>query len=744
MDEKSLRRRNWVKNIAIVFLAIMLILTLFSNTIMNYSLPEVAAQYCYGGSITTRIRGNATIEAKDSYSVTLPSSMASAKVKAVGVKNGTFVTTDTVLFTLEDTQQHDLIEAIEVLASLKEEYNNLLSNSNGGSGDITFQIAEKKAEIEEAKNKRNNADIARKQLESMNEELRNAQKQYQKDQARLEKVISYIDTLNAILDENDELAVSQAEIRTELESKSLMIDNIKIAVKESEEASETAHAAVLTASEALEKFESENSAISSITEESLKNQRKAYASMQLQYDELHNKYLAVSEDIIRYKKALENASQAVNDALERLENAPEEEKEALTVIYHTRLQELENARTQYEADKAQADDTMLSYWYDLQNLKLELKYAREDLEKNENLYNNQSTYATHLEKLRKNLKQAENTKNEIEKTLEKLRNELSIVESEYNTIKNISKVMDKSESDSLTALYDEQAALEAAIEHYNEYYNTSYSDFRIRMTELEIEASDSVSDSAIREMENSLAKLEKQQEDQTSQNETQNEIITLRLDAKEKEISEQEALIEKIKTGDYTTVILSPVEGVVSSVNVYAGSEVHLNSTLVEIQIVDKGYTMTYSVSSEQAKRIKIGSDANITNYWGSDINAKVVSITVDPDEPTSRRIVRFDITGNVDVGTNLSFTIGEKSQNYETIVPNTAIREDNNGKFVLVVDAKATPLSTRYTARRVDITVVASDETSSAVNGISYGDYVVTSSSKPIVPGMQVRLNEN
>ena len=36
--ERSAARKDWIKNLAIVFLSIMLILTFFSNTIMNYSL----------------------------------------------------------------------------------------------------------------------------------------------------------------------------------------------------------------------------------------------------------------------------------------------------------------------------------------------------------------------------------------------------------------------------------------------------------------------------------------------------------------------------------------------------------------------------------------------------------------------------------------------------------------------------------------------------------------------------------
>ena len=59
MNENSgKKRREWVKNAAIIFLSVMLVLTFFSNTFMNYSLPEVAAQwndhgkdprYRYGG-----------------------------------------------------------------------------------------------------------------------------------------------------------------------------------------------------------------------------------------------------------------------------------------------------------------------------------------------------------------------------------------------------------------------------------------------------------------------------------------------------------------------------------------------------------------------------------------------------------------------------------------------------------------------------------------------------------------------
>ena len=64
MDEQVVKlNRGWVKNVAIIFLSVLLVLTFFSNTIMNHSLPEVAAQYARSGSITSKIRLSAAAKA---------------------------------------------------------------------------------------------------------------------------------------------------------------------------------------------------------------------------------------------------------------------------------------------------------------------------------------------------------------------------------------------------------------------------------------------------------------------------------------------------------------------------------------------------------------------------------------------------------------------------------------------------------------------------------------------------------
>ena len=74
--------------------------------------------------------------------------------------------------------------------------------------------------------------------------------------------------------------------------------------------------------------------------------------------------------------------------------------------------------------------------------------------------------------------------------------------------------------------------------------------------------------------------------------------------------------------------------------------------------------------------------------------------------------------------------------------VPNSAMREDNNGKFILVVQSKASPLGNRYIAQRVDVKVQASDDTTTAITASLNGDeYVITTVSAPVKAGQQVRL---
>ena len=61
--ETKVKNREWVKDAAIIFLVVLLILTFFSNTIMNRTLPEVATAEVTNGAIVAKVRGSGTVTA---------------------------------------------------------------------------------------------------------------------------------------------------------------------------------------------------------------------------------------------------------------------------------------------------------------------------------------------------------------------------------------------------------------------------------------------------------------------------------------------------------------------------------------------------------------------------------------------------------------------------------------------------------------------------------------------------------
>lgn len=210
------------------------------------------------------------------------------------------------------------------------------------------------------------------------------------------------------------------------------------------------------------------------------------------------------------------------------------------------------------------------------------------------------------------------------------------------------------------------------------------------------------------------------------------------VDASEEVAKQEEKSIGGTVTAD--------IAGTVTSINAAAGKEISALEPVAVLQPEGKGYTMSFSVTNEQAKRLSVGDKADLVNSWRyDDLNVTLASIKPDKTEPGKKKLLTFDVTGDVTAGQTLNVSVGQKSANYDLIVPNSAIREDNNGKFVLIVESKSSPLGNRYVASRVDVEVLASDDTQSAISGALYGyEFVITTSNKPVEAGKLVRLPEN
>ena len=114
------KNREWVKNAAIVFLAVLLVLTFFSNTIMNRSLPEVATQDVTDGAIVSKVRGSGTVTANGNNQVKMEKTRV---IRAVMVKAGQEVKAGDVLFTLGEGSSEEIEALDEKIRNLQNSYN---------------------------------------------------------------------------------------------------------------------------------------------------------------------------------------------------------------------------------------------------------------------------------------------------------------------------------------------------------------------------------------------------------------------------------------------------------------------------------------------------------------------------------------------------------------------------------------------------------------------------------------------
>ena len=221
-----------------------------------------------------------------------------------------------------------------------------------------------------------------------------------------------------------------------------------------------------------------------------------------------------------------------------------------------------------------------------------------------------------------------------------------------------------------------------------------------------------------------------------------NASLGLELQDLSRQIEDQKKKIEELSGGEGNQVT-AKVSGTIQSIECTAGDTVAKDAVLCVIEVPDMGYTMSFSVTNDQAARLRVGDSATVSNYyWGSSITATLESIRVDPKNPQTNKLLTFEVSGDVNAGAELTVSVGQRSANYDCVVPKSSIHNDSNGDFVYKVESKSSPLGNRYVARRVSVQILAQDDNMVAVTGdLGWGDYVITTSSAPIKSGDLVRL---
>ena len=208
------------------------------------------------------------------------------------------------------------------------------------------------------------------------------------------------------------------------------------------------------------------------------------------------------------------------------------------------------------------------------------------------------------------------------------------------------------------------------------------------------------------------------------------------LEKKEEKVANLEGTGEDIN-------VYAKISGIVETVNFSSGDKVIKDDIMCTIEVPDMGYTMEASVTKDQANRVKVGDVGEaVQYYWGTSKTGTISTIKADPKSPQDKRILVFEMDGNVASGEEVTLTVGEKSAKYDYLVPKSAVKSDNNGNFVLVIESKSNALGNRYFAKRVNVEILAEDDSHRAISGdVGYGDFIITNSNTKVNAGDQVKL---
>lgn len=626
--ETKAKRREWVKTAAIVLLSVLLVLTFFSNTIMNRSLPEAAAQYVRSGSINARIRGSGTVSANEVYEVTLTQTR---KVQSVLVKVGQEVAVGDPLFRLESDDSEELKTAQDALEQMELNYQKSLMEASNTSAAEDRQI------------------------QKLREAYQNALAAYQvyssADPSQMERLLS---------EAQQELSYLQQE------QQALQNELSRLQSDREYEAAKSAMAALESELEAAE---------------------------------------------VSFEAAADKLS-----AVEQLENDIEDRENAVAREHGSSVAKVYQDYNTFLAltgDEVSVCANNLDYFMNLLSAAGE-SYTRAEAK------NLQAAYCDIVSIL------------ELQKELP-TDVQLQAYRRTYNSAL---RALDTAESelseaqDTVEAFEDDIKDIEDRIADYADYITqqqTVVSDYQSAGTAA----------AALQAAEEAL-------EDAVFQASLSHP-GSLDMQAARDEIEKQKKLVEELTLEADGREVTANVAGTVSAVHVTAGNTAGADQPIAEITVTDRGYMVAITVTADQARQVRIGDTAQITNYYWGDITATLENIVNDSQSMGQSKKLMFRITGDgVEAGTNLTLSIGQKSANYDCLVPNSAIRTDTNGTFVLVVTSKSSPLGNRYQATRADVQVLASDDTTSAVTGLSNGDFVITTSTKPLEAGDMVRLPDN
>ncbi|WP_195572258.1 efflux RND transporter periplasmic adaptor subunit [Paenibacillus sp. 1001270B_150601_E10] len=234
-----------------------------------------------------------------------------------------------------------------------------------------------------------------------------------------------------------------------------------------------------------------------------------------------------------------------------------------------------------------------------------------------------------------------------------------------------------------------------------------------------------------------------------------------------------QALLQDIEKKRYSK---APYDGIITEVKASKNDAPSSGQSILTLVKQAEGYQFTFSLTEEQAKwleeketvevelvegkksaRVKgniesiaLGAERTASSFGAAGVGKNVAGEKEKPEGSATPDSSMFQVTITITEGPkDMKLLPGMKAEidilrspkGKGHVLPNEWIKQDKDGKYVLVVEEQLGAFGNDYTVKKVYVKVIASSGEQSLVSGLTIKDEIITESSEPLQAGDRVRL---
>jgi len=308
---------------------------------------------------------------------------------------------------------------------------------------------------------------------------------------------------------------------------------------------------------------------------------------------------------------------------------------------------------------------------------------------------------------------------------------------------------DRRVEDAGIALAQAQQNYEKSVQQVLAALSTETDNARNALNSAQKKAEDNLLSAArrVEDAETSLASAERdlsrntqQAEDSTAQNNAST--TTLLLD-----IEEQKTVVDALNLiASNEGLIYSDITGTIS----FSAEEGSVTGRDPLISFMDgaKGYEARTQLSRTDAEKLSVGDECQVTTgggslYYTPTVTGSISSIS-QPNDQDKVQVTILLPEADWSEGQRVEVQVVFDRSTYDMCIPLSALRSDNSGYYVFLIEQRSTVLGTENVVTRVPVTVTASDGEMASIRGpVSRSSQIVSGSNKAISIGGRVRMAE-